>query len=93
LCTSGNPLVHNSPWLREAGYYYPDFDTRAGAAQLLHALRSHDVQRADYQARAARVFHAVDPFNPANVDAYAQRLLGLVGGDPAFRADASRVAP
>jgi hypothetical protein len=24
------PLVHNSPWLRDAGYYYPDFDIAAG---------------------------------------------------------------
>ena len=85
------PLIHNSPWLREAGYYYPDFDIKAGAAQLLHALRSHDAQLGDYQARAERVFHAVDPFNPANVDGYARRLLALVGGDPAFRADAPRV--
>lgn len=89
----GYPLVHNAPWLREAGYYYPDFDIAAGAAQLLQALRSHDAQRADYLARAERVFQAVDPFNPANVDGYARRLLALVGGDPAFRADAPRAVP
>ncbi len=80
------PLVHNSPWLRDAGYYYPDFDIAAGAAQLLHALREHDAQLDDYRARSQRVLAAVDPLAPANVDGYASLLLQLVGGDPGFRA-------
>ncbi|MGJ7532406.1 MULTISPECIES: DUF2827 family protein [unclassified Variovorax] len=86
------PLVHNSPWLRDAGYYYPDFDVAAGAAQLLQAVRDHDRQLGDYRARSQRVFDAVDPLNPANVDGYAQRLLHLVGGNAAFRADGVRAA-
>jgi hypothetical protein len=86
------PLVHNSPWLRDAGYYYPDFDIATGAAQLLQAVRNHDRQLGDYRARSQRVFDAVDPLNPANVDGYAQRLLRLVGGNAAFRADGVRAA-
>ncbi|WP_176664494.1 DUF2827 domain-containing protein [Variovorax sp. SG517] len=86
------PLVHNSPWLRDAGYYYPDFDIAAGAAQLREAVRSHDLQLDDYRARAQRVFQSVDPFSPANVEGYAQRLLHLVGGNAGFRADAARAA-
>jgi hypothetical protein len=38
------------------------------------------------------VFESVDPLLPANVDAYAQRLLHLVGGDAGFRADATNAA-
>lgn len=72
------PLIHNAPWLREAGYYYPDFDILAGAAQLQRAWREHDAQLGDYRARAQRVFDAVDPASPRNVDAYAERLLALV---------------
>lgn len=86
------PLVHNSPWLRDAGYYYPDFDIAAGAAQLQQAVRNHDRQLDDYRARSQRVFDAVDPLNPANVDGYAQRLLNLVGGNAAFRADGVKAA-
>ncbi|MET3390766.1 hypothetical protein ABIC33_001389 [Variovorax sp. 1140] len=86
------PLVHNSPWLRDAGYYYPDFDIAAGAAQLREAVRSHDRQLDDYRARAQRVFQSVDPFSPANIEGYAQRLLHLVGGNADFRADATRAA-
>lgn len=86
------PLVHNSPWLRNAGYYYPDFDIAAGAAQLLQAVRGHDQQLDDYRDRALRVFESLDPHHPANVDGYAQRLLHLVGGNAAFRADGVRTA-
>ena len=84
------PLVHNSPWLRDAGYYYPDFEIAAGAAQLLQAVRGHDRRLDDYRARSQRVFDAVDPLNHANIDGYAQRLLHLVGGNAAFRAESVR---
>ena len=80
------PLVHNSPWLRDAGYYYPGFEVGAGVEQLLNAARHHDAQLDDYKARSQRVFDALDPLASANVDGYAQRLLQLVGGDANFRA-------
>ena len=86
------PLVHNSPWLRDAGYYYPDFDIAAGTDQLLQAVRGHDAQLDDYRARSQRMFDAIDPLHQANIDGYARRLLHLVGGDPAFRADGVRKA-
>lgn len=34
----GTPLVHNSPRLRDVGYYYDGFDIDAGAAQTVRAL-------------------------------------------------------
>ncbi|WP_395348452.1 DUF2827 family protein [Variovorax sp. UC122_21] len=80
------PLVHNSPWLRDAGYYYPGFEVGAGVEQLLNAARHHDGQLDDYRARSQRVFDALDPLARANVEGYAQRLLQLVGGDANFRA-------
>jgi len=74
------PLIHNSPWLREAGYYYPDFDAQQGAAQLLRAAALHDSGLDDYHARARRVFDAVNPFNQHNLDEYAARLQHLCRG-------------
>ncbi|WP_042301224.1 DUF2827 domain-containing protein [Paraburkholderia kururiensis] len=71
------PLIHNSPWLKDAGYYYPDFETRLGSAQLLRAAAEHDGQLNDYRARSQRVFESIDPFNRHNVDGYAERLLHL----------------
>ncbi|PQV50644.1 DUF2827 domain-containing protein [Paraburkholderia sp. BL21I4N1] len=71
------PLVHNSPWLRDAGYYYRGFDARAGAAQLQHAAVGHASGLDDYRARSQRLFAEVDPFSQHNLDAYADRLLHL----------------
>jgi hypothetical protein len=70
----GYPLIHNSPWLKEAGYYYPDFDTKMGAAQLLLAAERHEHELDDYRVRARRVFDAVDPVAERNLDGYAMRL-------------------
>lgn len=83
------PLIHNSLWLKEAGYYYPGFDARLGAAQLQRAAAQHGEGLADYRARSQRIFAAVDPFSQANLDAYAARLLHLCR-DTAFASHASR---
>ncbi|APA87423.1 DUF2827 domain-containing protein [Paraburkholderia sprentiae WSM5005] len=71
------PLIHNSPWLKEAGYYYHGFDARDGAAQLQRAASTHASEIDDYRARSQRVFAEVDPFSQHNLDAYAARLLHL----------------
>ncbi|CAD6559643.1 DUF2827 domain-containing protein [Paraburkholderia metrosideri] len=74
------PLIHNSPWLKEAGYYYHGFDAREGASQLQRAAQQHATDLADYRARSQRVFDAVDPFSQRNLDAYAARLLHICRG-------------
>jgi Protein of unknown function (DUF2827) len=74
------PLVHNSPWLQNAGYYYPDFDTKQGAAQVIRAARAHDTELDDYRVRSRRVFDSVNPFSQRNLEAYAERLLHLCRG-------------
>lgn len=71
------PLIHNSPWLREAGYYYCGFDAREGARQLLLAGQNHERTLGGYRERSQRLFDAVNPFSQANLDAYADRLLNL----------------
>lgn len=71
------PLIHNSPWLKEAGYYYSGFDAGQGAAQLQRAAARHAQGLDDYRARSQRVFAEVDPFSQNNLDAYAARLLHL----------------
>jgi len=35
----GVPLVHNSPYLQDVGYYYPDFGIKAGVEALENALK------------------------------------------------------
>lgn len=37
----GYPLIHNSSRIKDAGYYYPDFDPTSGGLALLEALACH----------------------------------------------------
>ncbi len=76
LCGS-YPLIHNSPWLKDVGYYYPDFDCQEGANQLLLAASNHDRNLARYRQGALKVFKSLDPLAHSNVQGYAQLLVNL----------------
>lgn len=76
------PLVHNSAFLREHGYYYPDFDAEQGAEALLTALAEHAQRQAEHAARAKALFARLDPAAPPNI-ALHERLLAEAGPTPA----------
>ena len=59
----GIPLVHNSPAISEVGYYYPDFDVKAGAEQLQLALRSLPLE-----AELTRSRHFLNRYSIHNKD-------------------------
>ncbi|SDE26246.1 DUF2827 family protein [Paraburkholderia lycopersici] len=69
------PLVHNSAWLSEYGYYYPDFDVQAGAQALMRAARQHDAGFADYKRRALSFLVRLSPLARENGERYFQQLL------------------
>ncbi|WP_017923517.1 DUF2827 domain-containing protein [Burkholderia glumae] len=71
----GYPLIHNSPMLGDAGYYYPEFDSATGGRVLLEAWREHDANLAGYREKADAMLRRVSIDNPANLDAYVERLL------------------
>ena len=48
------PLVHNSPFLRDVGYYYPDFEIFDAARAIATAAQTHDARLDDYAAAARR---------------------------------------
>jgi hypothetical protein len=76
----GYPLIHNSSWLGSAGYYYPDFDCRAGAQQLLMAAAHHDQNLTSYRINAQRMIDSLNPVSESNVRMYAHRLLAVQHG-------------
>lgn len=76
----GYPLVHNSAWLSEFGYYYPDFDVQAGAQALIRAARLHDAGFADYKQRALAFLALLHPLTPENGARYFQQLLHVSAG-------------
>jgi hypothetical protein len=73
----GYPLIHNSPWLLDAGYYFPGADVHEAAGAFLAALHCHDDTLDSYRARSRSVFDVIDPFGDANLSAYAQALLSV----------------
>jgi hypothetical protein len=73
----GYPLIHNSEFFSDIGYYYPKSDIQAGADMLQLARREHDRNLDTYGARAHRAIEALSPVNPRNRDAYARRLIAL----------------
>lgn len=74
----GYPLVHNSAYLSDVGYYYPGFDAEQGAAVLLHAIAHHDQNLDDYRQRVSAHLAKVDIANPENQACHMQRLLELL---------------
>jgi hypothetical protein len=77
LLYGGYPLVHNSPMLKDYGYYYPEFDSQEGGRALLRAFEQHDDALDDYRERSMKLLHELDVANPRNVEIYTRELLAL----------------
>ena len=77
----GYPLIHNSEFLRDYGYYYPDFAADTGGDVLLAALATHDANLGSYRAANAALVARLAPANPLNV-ALHERLVETVLAAP-----------
>ncbi len=77
------PLIHNSPFFADVGYYYEGNDIAAGLGCLTHALDLHDQELGFHEARNRAKIASFSPENPANREAYARRLLALTGQEQA----------
>ena len=76
----GYPLVHNSRWLaqRAPGFFYPDFEAREGARQLLAAWEQPPEFWQDYRRGAQAFLATVHPTYEANVRAFGERIDALL---------------
>ena len=72
------PLIHNSPFLGKAGYFYPDFDCQAAGKSILHAYAEHDVNLEAYREQARLVLNSVNIYNSENISAYTDALAAIV---------------
>lgn len=70
----GYPLVHNSQRIKEAGYYYPDFDPIAGGYALLDALNNHKGQR-EQDMEAVWQFHVSNEKNQSTYKHLLEKVL------------------
>jgi hypothetical protein len=78
----GYPLVHNSPFLRDVGYYYEGFDVRDAAAALTRAALTHDERPDTYAAEVRDFLERVRVDSPANIAAYTERIRYLFEVQP-----------
>lgn len=72
------PLVHNSPFLADVGYYYDGFDAEQGGRALLEAVYHHDERREEHDHKAAALLARVDIANKDNVEMHVCHLFDLL---------------
>ena len=68
------PLIHNSEFLKDYGYYYPDWSPDIGGKVLIDAFDRHDKELPAYQAKCRELIARIAPTNPDNI-ALHERLL------------------
>lgn len=68
------PLVHNSEFIKDSGYYYPDYNTKLGASALNLALNYHDKDLESYKISAEKLIHRYSPQNPIVIEKYKKLL-------------------
>lgn len=74
VLNGGYPLVHNSEFLQDYGYYYESFDAESGGEALLRALATHDKNYARYCEKARELLMRVNAVTAQNV-ALHEKLL------------------
>ena len=73
----GYPLVHNSEFIRDLGYFYPDFDSQVGGEALVRAFESHDKNLDSYKTKSAEFLKTLDIHHRPNIEAYSNELISL----------------
>lgn len=68
------PLIHNAEMIKDAGYYYPDFDITEGYNQLKLAIETHDENLEEYNQRSEKVLTRYTVFNEELVTIYEKLL-------------------
>jgi hypothetical protein len=68
------PLVHNSEYIKDAGYFYPEYDTILGAKALHKALTCHDDNIDIYEERSRSVIERYSPKNNLVIEKYKKLL-------------------
>lgn len=72
------PLVHNSPYLKDAGYYYEGFNIAEGKKQLKLAMNNHDANLDDYNAKSEEVLTRYTIYNDEMIELYGKLLDNVI---------------
>ncbi len=77
VLNGGYPLVHNSEFLQDYGYYYESFDAESGGEALLRALSTHDKNYARYCEKSRELLMRVNAVSAQNVALHEKLLLEI----------------
>ena len=64
------PLIHNSPYLSEFGYYYRDFDINQAVKNIKFVLENHKFNLKSYEQKNMELFKKFSPYSNANKEDY-----------------------
>lgn len=70
----GIPVIHNSSYMKDGGYYYNDFKIDEGSEQLHKALLTHDDYLDEYKIKSSKVIERFSPNNPSVRNRYQSIL-------------------
>lgn len=62
------PLIHNSEFLKDYGYYYEDFNPESGGEALIRAHKTHAANLKAYAKNNRKLFAQLDPTAKHNID-------------------------
>jgi hypothetical protein len=68
------PLIHNSEFIKDFGYYYPAFDCLRGAEKLHEAICFHAQNLDKYKEDCSALIHKYSLRNSANINKYRDLL-------------------
>ena len=74
------PLIHNAEMIKDAGYYYPEFDISKGAEQLKWVLDNHDSNIDSYNERNEEVLTRYTVYNEDMLKTYNKLIDNLMAG-------------
>jgi len=85
ILSGGYPLIHNSEFLKDYGYYYADFDPDDGGRARLEGMSHHDERLGAYRKAVAQLVKRLDPTSKENI-ALHEKL--MFASPPQFSANA-----
>lgn len=75
------PLIHNATMIKDAGYYYPDFEIHKGADMLEWVMDNHDKNIDEYNDKNEEVMTRYTVYNEGLLDTYSKLLDNLMAGE------------
>jgi len=70
----GIPLVHNSKYFEDVGYYYEGFDIEGGSHALLQAINDNGAFSHMHNSNAKKLLWKYSPKNPININGYVKLI-------------------